>query len=227
MAAREEKEVKLFGIWSSPYVHRVQWALKIKGVQYDYIEEDLSNKSPLLLEFNPVHKKVPVLVYKGKPIAESLIILEFIEETWKNNPILPEDPYDRAMARFWAKFGTDKLSPPLWQVFISQGKEQEEAHTAATENLMVLEQELKGKKFFSGERIGFVDISLGWMAHSIPIQEEITKLKMITEEKFPLLSAWMEAFISSPLVRDYLPPRDKLLLRCQAIREDFLAKKNG
>lgn len=105
------EKVKLFGIWSSPYVLKVIWALRIKGVEYDYIEEDLRNKSNLLLEYNPVHKKVPVLVYQGKPIAESEVILEFIDEAWKDcgDRILPDDTYDRAMARFWARFGSDKV----------------------------------------------------------------------------------------------------------------------
>ncbi|XP_010922854.1 probable glutathione S-transferase [Elaeis guineensis] len=222
----EKGDVKLFGIWSSPFVLIVKWALRIKGVEYEYIEEDLSNKSNLLLEYNPVHKKVPVMVHNGKPIAESAVILEYIEETWKNNPILPDDPYERAMARFWCKFVVDKLSPPIWRLFISQGKEQEEAYALAIENLKILEQELQGKMFFCGETIGLADISIGPLAYVMPIYEEITKLKMVDAERFPLLCAWMEAFLNSPVVKDSLPPGEKLLLKYRALRESFLAKGN-
>lgn len=91
--------ISMFGI-------RVRIALAEKGIKYEYKEEDLiHNKSPLLLQMNPVHKKIPVLIHNGKPICESLIIIEYIDQVWNDKaPLLPTDPYQRAQARFWAKF---------------------------------------------------------------------------------------------------------------------------
>ncbi|XP_031405574.1 glutathione S-transferase U10-like [Punica granatum] len=124
----EENRVTLRGMWSSMYSKRVELALRVKGIEYEYMEEDLMNKSMLLLRYNPVHKKVPVLVHNGKPVAESLVILEYIDETWKHNPrLLPEDPYERAKVGFWANFLHLQVFEALAVVFTSEGEVQERA----------------------------------------------------------------------------------------------------
>ncbi|PSS11957.1 Glutathione S-transferase [Actinidia chinensis var. chinensis] len=210
--------VKLFRTWTSPFALRVVWALKLKGIEHETIFEDLSNKSPLLLQYNPVHKKVPVLVHNGKPISESLVILEYIDETWKQNPLLPEDPYDRATARFWATFGDDKVFPLVWRAFLTQGKEQEDAVAAAIANLKFVEEELKGKKFFGGEAIGLVDLAFGWMVNMISLLEQLTSLKLIDAEKYPMLVLWMENFSEVPVINESWPPPDKLIAAFLAIR---------
>ncbi|GKV04149.1 hypothetical protein SLEP1_g16346 [Rubroshorea leprosula] len=84
----------LLNLWSSPFGMRVRITLAEKGLDYKLIEEDLSNKSPLLLKMNPVHKQIPVLIHKGRPIYESLITVQYIDEVWRHkSPLLPSDPY--------------------------------------------------------------------------------------------------------------------------------------
>lgn len=115
----------------------------------------------------------------------------------------------------------------IWNVFVKQGKEQEEALVTAMENLRFLEQELKGKKFFGGEKIGFVDLTLGWLANLISIFEEILGLKIVDEEKLPLLYAWMGEFAEAPIIRDNWPPRDKMIVKFQALLDAAIAASSS
>jgi glutathione S-transferase len=103
-------EVILLDFWPSPFAMRIRIALAEKGIKYETKEEDLRNKSPLLLQMNPVHKKIPVLIHNGKPIAESLIAVQYIDEVWNDkSSLLPSDPYQRSQARFWADFADKKV----------------------------------------------------------------------------------------------------------------------
>ncbi|XWS71631.1 hypothetical protein CRYUN_Cryun03dG0154500 [Craigia yunnanensis] len=204
-------EVKLFGMWASPYSRRVELALKLKGIPYEYIEEDLSNKSSLLLKYNPVHQKIPVLVHNGKPIAESLVILEYIDETWRNNPVLPQDPYDRAMARFWAKFIDEKLLTTARKVSFATGKEQDQAIEQITEQLKLLENELKGKEYFSGQSIGYLDIVANVLVFWFRNLQEALGVDMFTEEKFPIIFEWIGKLVKIDTVNECRIPKEKHL----------------
>lgn len=95
-----EDELVLLDFWASPFGIRVRIALAEKGIEYEGREEDLWSKSCVLMEMNPVHKKIPVLIHKGRPISESLNIVEYIDHVWSHkSPLLPSRPWDRANAR--------------------------------------------------------------------------------------------------------------------------------
>uniref|UniRef100_A0A7C9DE10 glutathione transferase n=2 Tax=Opuntia streptacantha TaxID=393608 RepID=A0A7C9DE10_OPUST len=206
-----QQEVKLHGMWRSPFSRRIETALKLKGIPYDYIHEDLPNKSPDLLKYNPIYKKVPVLVHNGKPIVESQIILEYIDETWPGYSILPQDRYERAMARFWAKFIDDKCLPAAMKATWGPEHEQDKALEEVQESLSFLEKAIEGKKFFGGESIGFVDIVGNVIAHWLVTMQEAAGKEMFTKEKHPCLYKWAQEYTSCTVIKDELPPRDILV----------------
>ena len=102
-------EVIFLDFWPIMFGIRVTVDLAEKGLKYEYREEDPRNKSPMLLKMNPVHKKIPVLIHNRKPICESMIIVQYIDELWNDkSPLLPSNPYQRAQVKFWAYYIDNK-----------------------------------------------------------------------------------------------------------------------
>ncbi|KAL3748460.1 hypothetical protein ACJRO7_009666 [Eucalyptus globulus] len=215
--AGEENRVVLHGTWASLYGKRVELALKVKGIEYEFVEEDLTDKSEALLRYNPVHKKVPVLVHNGKPIAESLVIIEYIDETWKEGPrLLPQDPYERAKVRFWAGFLHQQLFEAMASVIKTDGGAQERAVKEVHEKLRVLEEGIngsypRGSPFTNGDGMGLLDIVVCSILGAHKVQEEVLGVKFLDPEKYPTVTSWVKALIELPLVKEAMPPHEKLV----------------
>ena len=101
--------------------------------------------------------------------------------------------------------------PALWNACWSDEKGREKAVEEAIEALNILENELsKQNKFFSGESIGLVDIAANFIGYWIGIVQEIVGWKILTDEKFPNICQWSQEFVNHPVIKQGLPPRDKL-----------------
>ncbi|MCD9639326.1 hypothetical protein HAX54_023766 [Datura stramonium] len=96
-------------------------------------------------------KKGPVLLH-DKPVVESLVILEYIDETWKGYSLLPQDPHERATARFWAKFVDDKCVIGSWQAMQAEGEAKAKAIESVQELFAFIEKQIKGRSFLAGSR---------------------------------------------------------------------------
>ncbi|KAK9119495.1 hypothetical protein Scep_017588 [Stephania cephalantha] len=210
-------ELKVIGMWASPFAIRPRIALTIKSIDYEYFEEDLRAKSDLLLKSNPVHKKVPVLLHGDRPICESLVILQYIDEQWTSGPsILPSDPYDRAIARFWAAYVDDKFFSAMLGMLKAQSEEAKaEALGQIKVGLELLEKALKdcgkGGAFYGGEGIGYVDITFGSYLGWVRAVEIMGEVKLLDEDKTPGLVGWAERFCSHEAVKNVMPEAEKLI----------------
>ncbi|KAL1349803.1 hypothetical protein HN51_026284 [Arachis hypogaea] len=188
------EEVVLLGFWTSPYVMRVKIALLEKGIEFQYREErdvfEDKNKSELLLESNPIYKKVPVLIHNGKPICESLIILEYIDEVWKQEQqLFSADPYYRAKARFWIDFFDKKTTTCGKKLWANKGEDQDAAKREFVECLKLLENELGEKPYFGGDHFALLDIALIPITCRFYTYEKLCKFSV--EEECPKFMEWV------------------------------------
>lgn len=86
---------------------KVRICLAEKGVDWDNHPVDLANAenlSPDYLAINP-NGVVPAFVHDGRPIIESTVMCEYLDEVWPGDPKLtPADPVARADMRAWLRF---------------------------------------------------------------------------------------------------------------------------
>lgn len=95
----------LHGYFRSSASYRVRIALNLKGLRADHVFHHLrkgEQRAPDFLKINP-QGFVPALVTDdGAVLTQSLAIIEWLDETHPNPPLLPTDPLQRAKARAFA-----------------------------------------------------------------------------------------------------------------------------
>ncbi|CAM8903743.1 unnamed protein product [Rhodiola kirilowii] len=213
-------EVILLDAWVSMFGMKVRIALREKGVEFEYREEDLRNKSELLLKMNPIHKKVPVLIHNGKPVCESSIAVQYIDEVWNDRaPLLPLEPYQRAQARFWVDFIDKKFYDAGRKIWTTKGEEQEAGKKDFIEAVKVLEAELGDKKFFGGEKIGFVDICMIGFYTWFHAYEKFGNFSI--EDECPTMIAWAKRCMEVESVSKSLPDQEKVYGFVSEMRKKF------
>jgi maleylacetoacetate isomerase/maleylpyruvate isomerase len=94
--------MKLYGFWRSLATYRVRVALRLKGIEAEEIPIDLVKGVQLGADYRAVNPQsvVPSLVVDGgSPLVQSMAILEYLEETHPQPPLLPKDARARARVR--------------------------------------------------------------------------------------------------------------------------------
>jgi len=205
-----------------PYVQRAAISLAEKGVGFQRIDVDLSNKPDWFKAISPLGK-VPLLrVRHGNAedvIFESAVILEFLEET-EANPLHPADPLARARHRAWIEFGSAILnaigrfySATDEAAFLCESK-------GLSEMFARVEAELAARQsgpWFAGERFSLVDAVYGPIFRYFDTFDRIGDFGILDGK--PLVEAWRKALserrsVSEAVSPDY-PQRLQAFLRAK------------
>jgi maleylacetoacetate isomerase len=93
--------MRFYGFFRSSAAYRCRIALNLKGVQPEFVPIHLrkgEQQSESYLSLNP-QGMVPALETGGRVLTQSLAIIEWLEETCPEPPLLPRDSLDRAYVR--------------------------------------------------------------------------------------------------------------------------------
>ncbi|WP_238312701.1 maleylacetoacetate isomerase [Methylobacterium organophilum] len=168
--------MKMYGNWRSAAAFRVRMALNLKCIACEEIFIDLDAGDQHKPEFRTINPQgaVPALFDgDGPPLTQSLAILDYLEETHPEVPLLPQNPRERARARSLAQLvacDTHPLYVPRVRNFLmenyglSRERMLEFLRNAFTTGLGVLEtrlaQEPGTSRFCQGDAISHADLCL-------------------------------------------------------------------
>ena len=106
-------DIVLHNYYRSSTSYRVRIALEMKGLTYDYVPHHLrhgDHLEPAYLAVNP-QGLVPALIWGGRLLTQSLAIIEFLDETKPEPPLLPRDALGRARVRMLAQMIACDIHP--------------------------------------------------------------------------------------------------------------------
>ena len=173
--------MKLFSFWRSLATYRVRIALNLKGIAPDeVIDVNLmqgKQRDEAFAKINPM-KALPALIEDdGTVLFESLAILEYLDETHPNPPLLPKEPKARARVRGLAQIiacDTHPLIVPRVREYLAHEYKIDEAgvlkwgHHWHVEALKALETNLSTSpqtgRYCQGDQITIADICLAGQA---------------------------------------------------------------
>ena len=97
--------MQLFNYFRSSASYRVRIALAIKGLDYDYMPVHLARNEQFGDSYAAVaaSRLVPLLKVGDQVLTQSLAIIEYLDETHPQPPLLPADPLGRARVRALAQ----------------------------------------------------------------------------------------------------------------------------
>ncbi|KAK3038605.1 hypothetical protein RJ639_027268 [Escallonia herrerae] len=104
---------------------------------------------------------------------------------------------------------------PLRQLILfARGEEAKKVVQETQEVLALLEEAFvkcsKGKAYFGGDSIGYIDITLGSLLGWLEVGEEVANVKFLDQSKTPGLVGWAKKFRLDDAAKEFIPEAEKL-----------------
>lgn len=185
-----------------PYVQRAAIVLSEKGIAFERVDIDLGHKPDWFLKLSPLGK-TPVLLVDGKPIFESAVICEYLDETVSPR-LHPQDALERARHRGWMEFGSAVLNA-IGALYNAPDEQTLSSKVADIRSRFEqIEAELTTGPYFAGERITMVDAVFGPVFRYFDVFEQIEDFGFFAQT--PRVRAWRGALAATGSVKAAASP---------------------
>jgi glutathione S-transferase len=192
-----------------PYVQRAAIVLAEKGIAFDRIDVDLSNKPDWFLRLSPLGK-TPVLRVGSEALFESAVICEYLDDTTLPR-LHPADALERARHRAWMEFGSAVLNA-IAGFYNAPDERALQARAAELRGRFErIEAALGDGPYFAGASFSVVDAVFGPVFRYFDVFDRIADFGIL--EATPRVAAWRAALAARPSVRDAVDPGYPALLR--------------
>jgi glutathione S-transferase len=180
-----------------PYVQRARIVLAEKQIPHRLEFIDLGNKPDWFLKISPLGK-VPVLCVDGRPLFESSVIAEYLDETFPGS-LHPVNPFARAHNRSWMEFASATLAS-IATFYRAPGEHAfTDAAAALRQRFETLEQELGDGPWFNGDDFSIVDAAFGPVFRYFELIEQVGDFGFFDD--LPRVNAWRRALRKRPSIR--------------------------
>ncbi|MFT7227860.1 MAG: RNA polymerase-associated protein [Methylophilaceae bacterium] len=196
--------MKLYSGSVDPFSHRCRIVLFEKGMDFEVIDVDLSNKAEDLAVLNP-YGSVPVLVERDLVLSEANIINEYIDERFPHPQLMPADPVMRARARLFLYSFEQDLFSHVKDLESSDEAVAAKARKTVRDNLTQIVPIFSRQEYLLGDEYSMLDVAvtpLLWRLERYGIQ--------MPSQAAPLLK-YAERLFARPLYAEAMTPSEKVM----------------
>nr|VFK08709.1 MAG: glutathione S-transferase [Candidatus Kentron sp. LPFa]VFK25822.1 MAG: glutathione S-transferase [Candidatus Kentron sp. LPFa] len=192
-------ELELISFTLCPFAQRASITLLHKRIPYKITYIDIDNPPLWFLQISPFGK-VPVLkVAPERYIFESSAICEYINET-SPGLLLPEDPFLRAKNRDWIEFGSACIMDAAELLTVKTETDFRDLRDELEDKFERIEDAIEKGPFFNGAKFSLVDAAYAPLFLRLALLPRAVDI--FTASTHPKISAWSEALLALPSVRN-------------------------
>jgi RNA polymerase-associated protein len=196
--------MKLYSNSTDPFSHRCRIVLFEKGMDFEVVDVDLTNKPEDLSTLSP-YSDYPVLVERDLILTDANIINEYIDERFPHPQLMPPDPVMRARARLFLKDFESQLFINMSDLESQDAEVSESARKKVTDILMQISPILGKQAYLLHEEYSMLDVAIA------PLLWRLDHYNIKLPSSCAPLLKYADKIFQRPLFEEAMSPSEKAM----------------